>query len=177
MPQTPGQARVIRWLFIGLVPCLFAQLWLRRYTEPYPAILLPSGATLVRTASETILFAEDADGQQHPLPPSALLDTVPTDYRGYVIRRGFGLIKDRDVRYVRIPFPGGGLVQQLGRPLTPSQREETRLWLRSKLLRTSGIDAVRIHILKYRIQVLGEREELEDTPMSRSTVELLGAAP
>ena len=37
----PGRARVIRCVFIGLIPCLLAQIWLSRVTEPYPAILLP----------------------------------------------------------------------------------------------------------------------------------------
>jgi hypothetical protein len=175
---------VIRSVFIALVPCLFAQLWVRRITEPYPAIVLPSGATLLRShggyvGSEITLLAEDEHGEQHPCSPSTLLGTVPSEYRRYVIRRGFGITEDRDVRSIRIPLPGGGFVLRFGHPLTPSQIEETRSWLRSSLRRTLRVDAVRIHILSYAIGTFGSpRVGGQDrTLMRRDTVELVGATP
>jgi hypothetical protein len=172
---------VVRSIFIALVPCLLAQIWVRRFTEPYPAILLPAGATLMRshgegyTVTELTLLVEDAHGLQHPCSPSALLDTVPSDYRRNVIRRGFGLIADRDVRFVRVPSPQGGFFLRFGHPLTQSQMEETRGWLRSKLRRNLGVDAVRIHILRYSIQTFGrEQVEGQDKTLKEwDTVELV----
>ena len=177
----PGRARLIRFVFIVLVPCLVAQIAVRRVSEPYPAILLPAGASVVRNGetsagSAITLLAEDAAGGQHLVAPSDLLDTVPSIYHRHLLRRGFGLTEGRDVRSVRMPFPGGGLALRFGRPLTRLQAEQTRAWLRSRLRRNTGIDAVRIHIVVRPIQPLGgEPSEPQDRALERrNTVELSG---
>jgi hypothetical protein len=176
------RALVIRCVFVALVPCLLAQIGLSRKTEPYPAILLPSYPEVLRddgsyTAYETTLVAEDARGQEHPFPVSALLDTVPSSYRGVVVDSGLGLTRDRDVRHVRIPFPGGGFVLRFGRPLTPSQADDTRRWLESRLLRNLGLDVVRIHVLTYSIRTFERERPVRRvrTLEGRKTLDLVGA--
>jgi hypothetical protein len=174
-PQMP-----IRLLFIVLVPCLFLQLKLRTDTEPYPAILLPSGASLLRsegsyTGFETKSIAEDSRGRRYPLAVEKILNTVPTNYRPYVVDAGFGINKERIVRHLPIPFAGRGL--QLGRPKTPAQLEATRAWLRLKLYQTLGIDAVRIHVLTYAVTTYYSEVPLrQQRRLQRETsVELIGA--
>jgi hypothetical protein len=142
----------IRLLFIVLVPLLLFQLKLRTDTEPYPAILLPSGAGLLRsegsfTGFETVSTAQDSSGREYPLSTATLLDAVPTNYRLFVLQAGFGINRDRIVRHLPIPFTGREL--RLGRPRTQSQIDETRRWLRLRLRQALGIDADRINVLTY----------------------------
>jgi len=144
----------LRLLFILLVPCLFLQLKIRNDTEPYPAVLLPGGASLIKTRGsytriDTECVAEDSAGHKYVFPVASLLNSVPTDYDPYVLEAGFGITKDRMVRHVPVPFLGHRV--NVGRPRTPSQIAETRTWLRMRLRQTLGIDAVRIHILTYAV--------------------------
>lgn len=139
--------RRIRWLFLVLIPCLLLQLRLREITEPYPAILLPAGASLLHstgdyTAYETELMAVDRDGRRYPFATAALLDAVPSNYYQYVIARGLGT-RARDVRK--------RLGVQFGRPLAPRQIAETKHWLRSKLRSLLDVDAARIDVLTFAV--------------------------
>jgi len=185
MPTTNEATSSGRWpiriLFIVLVPCLFLQLKLRTDTEPYPAILLPSGASLLisdgsYTGFETRCVAEDSQGGRHPFAVETILDAVPTNYHPYVVAAGFGINKERTVRHIPIPFTGSGL--QLGRPKTPAQLEATRVWLRLKLRQALGIDAVRIHVLTYGVTTYySEIPVRQQRHLQReTTVELVGAA-
>ena len=151
---TPRRRWPLRLLFILLVPCLLLQLKIRNDTEPFPAILLPGGASLVKTRGsytriETECIAEDSMGRKYVFPVASILNSVPTDYDPYVLEAGFGITKDRMVRHLPIPFLGHRW--SVGRRKTASQIAETRAWLRMRLRQTLGIDAVRIHILTYGI--------------------------
>ena len=170
----------IRLLFIVLVPCLLFQLKLRNDTEPYPAILLPSGASLLKsvgsyTGLDTECFAEDSSGRKYPFSAGTILDAVPSDYHPYVVETGFGINRDHMVRH--LPVPGTGRRIPLGRPRTQAQLEATRAWLRDRLRQTLGIDAVRIHILTYAVTTYysevpaRQQKELQ----SDMTVDLVGA--
>lgn len=170
----------IRLLFIVLVPCLLFQLKLRTDSEPYPAILLPSGASILRTVGsytglETECLAEDSGGSKYPFSVATVLDAVPSDYHPYVVEAGFGINRDRMVRHLPLPFTGRRV--PLGRPRTQSQIEATRAWLRARLRQTLGIDAVRIHILTYAVTTyysevpVREQKQLQ----ADTTVELVGA--
>jgi len=144
----------LRMLFVVLPLFLLFQLKLRTNTEPYPAILLPAGAGLLKsedsfTGFVTECSAEDAAGRLHPFSVGAVLVGVPTNYRQFVVDGGFGIDRNRVVR--SLPIPGIGRRLYLGRQKTPSQVEVTRQWLREKLRKTIGIDAVRIHVFKYAV--------------------------
>jgi len=171
----------IRLLFIVLVPCLLLPLKLRTDTEPYPAILLPSGASLLRTVGsytglETECLAEDSGGRKYPFSVATILDEVPSDYHPYVVEAGFGINRDRMVRHLPLPFTGRRVT--LGRPRTQPQIEATRVWLRARLRQTLGIDAVRIHVLTYAVTTyysevpVREQKQLQ----ADTTVELFAAA-
>lgn len=104
---TLGRRWHIRLVFIVLAPLLFLQLKLRTDTEPYPAILFPSGATILRsersyTGFETEFLAEDSGGNKYPFSVASVLDAVPTNYHQYVVDAGFGINRDRMVR--RLPM-------------------------------------------------------------------------
>lgn len=169
----------IRILFIVLLPCLLFQLKVRTDTEPYPAVLLPSGATLLRTEGsytglETECLAEDSGGSKYPFSIATVLEAVPTNYHPYVLEAGFGINRDRMVRHLPIPFTGRRL--RLGRPRTQSQIEETRAWLRLKLRQTLGIDAVRIHVLTYGVTTYYSEVPVRQQRhlQAETTVELVG---
>jgi hypothetical protein len=170
----------VRWLFLVALPALFMQLPLRYFTEPYPADLLPAGAGLLEsrgeyTAREITLSVETGSGNEIPVSASALLDTVPTNYHPYVINRGFGINRDRDIRSVRIPLPGGTTTFRPVQPITREQIAETRTWLRNRVKRALGVDPVRIHILHYDVTVIYREEPAQRlrTLHHRETVELI----
>jgi hypothetical protein len=150
---TPHRRLGLRLAFTLLVPCLLLQLKIRNDTEPYPAILLPSGASLIKTsgrytAVERKCVAEDSTGRQYAVPIASILNAVPSDYHPYVLEAGFGITKDRMERHLPIPFLGR---VNVGRHKTPTQIDETRAWLRMRIRKTIGIDAVRIHVLTYEV--------------------------
>lgn len=170
----------IRLLFIVLVPCLLFQLKLRNDTEPYPAILLPSGASLLKsvgsyTGLDTECFAEDSSGRKYPFSAATILDAVPSDYHPYVVETGFGINRDRMVRHLPVPLAGRRI--PLGRPRTQAQLDATRAWLRERLHQTLGIDAVRIHILTYAVTTYYSEVPPRQQKQLQSdmTVELVGA--
>jgi hypothetical protein len=173
--------RLLRVTFLVVVPLLFLQLPLRRITESYPAIVLPAGASLLRshgsyTAFEHEYFAADPAGQWHAFSDAALLDTIPAGYRSYVLERGFGITEDRDVRRVSLLLGDRRVQLEFGRPLTPAQIEATRDWLRAKLRRMLGIDAVRIQIRTYALTTLDAEGALPEWRLhEQKTIELLRA--
>jgi len=175
-----GRGRwLIRTLFIVLVPCLLFQLKLRGDTEPYPAILLPAGASLLHsdgsfTGFETDCVAEDSAGRRYPFSAADILTEVPSNYRPFVVDAGFGLNKERTVRRLSIPFVGYTLA--LGRPKTSSQIASTRTWLRDRIRRTVGIDPVRIRVLTYAIKTHYSEEPVrQERYLEREkTIDLLG---
>jgi hypothetical protein len=141
---------LIRCLFLGLIPLLFLQIPLRRITEPYPGILLPAGARSIRSEGHYVgyekqYYAEDAAGTRHPVNIDEILTTVPGPYRPIVVEHGFGISKGRKIMRKNIQIAGRRLHLQLGRPLTPTQVQQTQSWVREQILKTSGIEAVRFH--------------------------------
>lgn len=171
----------IRLLFIVLVPCLLVQLKLRNDTEPYPAILLPSGASLLKSAGsytglDTECFAEDSSGRKYPFSAATILDAVPSDYHPYVVETGFGINRERMVRHLPVPLSGRRI--PLGRTRTGAQLAETRAWLRERLHQTLGIDAARIHILTYAVTTYYSEVPVRQQRQLQSdmTVDLIGTA-
>jgi len=95
-----GQAPVLfsrrfTWTLLG---ALVLPLLVRLFTtvEPFPAMLLPSGANLVRVVGGTVttgalvVAAVDARGNERRLEPAALIDPIPTQYLSAIFRDGFG---------------------------------------------------------------------------------------
>jgi hypothetical protein len=64
--------------------------------EPFPAILFPSGETIVSiekgvvTVWEHALLVEDERGERHRLSPLEFLDPIPLHYLRPLIKAGFG---------------------------------------------------------------------------------------
>jgi hypothetical protein len=144
----------IRLLFLVLIPLLLLEIRFRSYTEPYPGIFLPAGATLLRgdtsfTGFQTECLAEDSSGRKYPFSASEILDAVPSNYRPLVVEAGFGINKNRIVRHIPVPLLGRKF--ELGRSKSRLQLDSTKVWLRSKVRRVLGIDPIRIHVLTYAI--------------------------
>jgi hypothetical protein len=84
--------------FTGSV-LLCAQFWyVTRVAEFYPAIVLPAGASMVRTGHQVpstrwLAAAICRDGTRVDLEVATLLSTVPDQYRPSIMESGFGLFR------------------------------------------------------------------------------------
>jgi hypothetical protein len=179
---TAPARRRIRLLFLVLLPCLLLQLKLRTYTEPYPGIFLPAGATLLHgddsfTGYETECVAEDSGGKQYPFLAATILDAVPGNYRPLVVQAGFGINEERTVRHLQIPFIRRKL--ELGHAKTRVQIEATRVWLRTRLRKALGIDPVRVRVFTYAVTTYyGTGPPRQERHLERqSWVALVSATP
>lgn len=118
---------IIKVIFILSIPILLIQIPMRVYvTEPYPAILLPSGASIIKdngaiTFDRWQLIVRSADDRQYEVNLHELLRSIPAWYRTHVIQRHFGL-----------PTKNSGAT-------TVSRTdEEGRIWIKKKLQEIIG---------------------------------------
>ena len=72
--------------------------------EPYPAILLPSGATKINLANETVsvriisIYGYGRDGRLHRITAQQLLSPIPNHYLFGIVRNEFGLTGKTDIK-------------------------------------------------------------------------------
>jgi hypothetical protein len=157
-PRRWGE-RAPAWALLLAIPLLLAQIPLRKITEPYPALLMPAGASLLRQGVpvdtvEREIYIEDGAGRRQTIAAQDLLANVPTLYRPYLLGRGLGLLSERDVRRIRL---GKGRALQLGRPLEAHQAAETRAWLRARAMKLGFADPARLILLTRTIFRQAER--------------------
>lgn len=107
--------------------------------EPYPAILLPSGATKA-TVAETefiarykVLYGQLEDGSWRRVDERLLLYPIPGQYEDLILSTAFGLKPAEPVRK-------GGMLNVLGRlgilrykRLTEAHQAEAKRWVKEKL--------------------------------------------
>jgi hypothetical protein len=138
------EKQLVKVAFIVVIALLFLQIPLRHIYnfEPYPAILLPSGAHTVRDTgfisfTQKNISAVTASGQRFDVNVHDLLSTLPVAYRTYVVDQGLGF------------FPKAKSRKQL-----PSEivAKEGRAWLKSRLRTILGRDDfVKLEIVEYRV--------------------------
>lgn len=106
--------------------------------EPYPAIILPSGASLTNVEDGIIqiesltMWAEsiDSDNEWEAIDIAAFLDPVPVHYVYALATNQFGL-NGNNVREIRVRlFPDFTLPSKT---ITKQQEKKTREWLKQKL--------------------------------------------
>jgi hypothetical protein len=138
------ERRLVKLAFIVVTALLFLQIPLRHVynVEPYPAILLPSGAHVLKDTgsisfTEKKIVAVTASEQRLDVDTDDLLSTLPVAYRSYVIDRGFGFI----------PTAKGPKQQ-------PSElvARQGRVWLENRLRRIlGGVEFAKLEIIEYRV--------------------------
>ena len=140
----PVEKQLVKYSFIVMIPLLFLQIPLRHIYdfEPYPAILLPSGASTVRDTgfisfTQKNISAITTSGQRLDVNVHDLLSTLPLQYRSYVVDGGLGFSLTGKRR------------KQL-----PSEivAKEGRAWLKNRLrsILDHG-DFVKLEIVEYRV--------------------------
>jgi hypothetical protein len=110
--------------------------------EPYPAVILPSGAGVISTGEGRVSFTQRAlygidatTGQERRLEARSLLDPIPEHYLDALARRGFG-IGDPPKERLRIAWLD--TIWNFDRPeFTLEQHAEARAWFGTRL-RTLG---------------------------------------
>jgi hypothetical protein len=130
--------------------------------EPFPAVLLPSGAGLVplidgRVQFEYVsLFAYDEAGALKKIAPLGFVDPMPVHFIPGLIRNRFG--QGTEVSRT---------VRALGRDLhfdrpqpTAAEREQARAWLREKLRARGLADQVLIARVESSTVVLSTGEDV-----------------
>ena len=134
----------VKTTFLLLIPLLLLQIPLRHIydLEPYPSILLPGGASIIKdrgfiSLAQTQLVAVNAKGKRYEVSVHDLLRTMPVQYRQHVVRRTFGL-----------PVSTNGRMALASSSVIASGRA----WLRHRLANILGQDDfVTLEIIKYRI--------------------------
>lgn len=156
---------------------LFTPFFLRLYWhEPYPAILLPSGASSVQKSGQTLdlmtteVFVHDSNW--HKIAPGELISPIPTQYFGAML--GFDLGFERDT------IKGSGLrkllEQNIGlyqrETLSPADFRELENWFRTKL-EAQGIRANALKIAKSKISLsLKTSDIISKTIVSERVIQL-----
>lgn len=106
--------------------------------EPYPAILMPSGAGKVRVDNEIItyrvtkFYGQNADSEWLEITASQLIDPIPVQYVSQLLAIDFGLTELGDD--VPLRLRGDHVVGlNLGIPNSQSEREEAGDWMADNL--------------------------------------------
>jgi hypothetical protein len=151
--------KTIKVIFILSIPILLIQIPLRDLTEPYPAILLPDGASTIKEEKKgTITFdqwqiiAQSASGRQYEVDMDKLLQDVPVQYRKHIVNHRFGLpTKESEV----ITMSGAS--------------EEGKIWIKKRLQDILGPDSfTRLKIVEYQITKPADNS----TPPQREVIEM-----
>jgi hypothetical protein len=126
--------------------------------EPYPAILLPDGATLSRTDQGVVrfgslaLFALRANGEEVRLDPRSFMDPVPVHYLPPLAARGFG--QGRPGQRT-LSFGSLGVWQLDAKRATEAERARAWQWLAGRVF---AVDREATALL---VRAEGYRVELE----------------
>jgi hypothetical protein len=138
------EKQLVKLAFFVMILLLFLQLPLRHIYnfEPYPAILLPSGAHTVRDTgfisfTQKNISAVTTSGQRFDVNVHDLLSTLPLAYRTYVVDRGLGFS-----------------LTAKGRKQLPPKivAKDGRAWLKNRVRSILGRDDfVKLEIVEYRV--------------------------
>lgn len=167
---------------IGLLAFLLAPFAIKSviYAEPWPAVVLPSGAITISVKDGVATFGVvdvsviGPGKQRQHIDARSFLTPVPVHYLNTMLVNRFG----QDERPFReVPFKRGGLGPfhslRLSRvPPTPAEREQARLWLRDNAKR-AGLTGDTISIRTQNISVaMKSGQELSREDADEILVEL-----
>lgn len=136
--------RLVKLAFILFIPLLLLQIPVRYLydIEPYPFILLPGGASVVKDQGfisiiENKIVASTAAGKRYEVDIHELLNSVPRQYRQFIVKRNFGLPSTADNHVQRD---------------SDSRISVGRRWLTKRLGEILGRDDfVKLEIIAYRV--------------------------
>lgn len=169
MTTTPNNLFVTILAYGVVGAFLFAPFYLTyiEHLEPYPAVIMPGGASVIDinkdelTFGETSVLVEHADGSQTRITPSTLLDPIPNQYFHAIINRQFG-IAEPNYHSVRL---GVWELRAADRPrVSDSQRQEVSAWLRQQLNKAGIDDATALHFVQETVSVntnTGDRKTIK----------------
>lgn len=145
-------------------------------SEPYPAVVFPGGASVVRTNNSvvqyeaTLLFGVDQSGTPTRLDVAAFLDPIPTHYLYALEASYFGLNDDKDL-VIRVKEIGWTLA--VPRPsISDADRQATQMWLGDRL---EALGLERSVLIMQRVKVTADSntgEELSRTTIRENTLDL-----
>ncbi len=104
--------------------------------EPYPAVLLPTGATLVRESAGVVqfeslaLYAGRTSGEELRLNATSFMDPIPAHYLGSIATRAFGQIQ---VSRRRLRFRHLGEWTVNAKSVSKTERLQALEWLAARV--------------------------------------------
>lgn len=150
-----------------LIPFLLSEI--SPTLQPYPAILLPSGANTIYIEDNQVSFnrieliAVLPDRSEQLLDPTVLFAPIPQQYWPHIARLNFGLGAEKTKS---ISFGHWTLMVRTRRAATDTEHAETIRWLRMQLARLGLADAVALNV---RASLL-TYDIVEQTEVKRETI-------
>ena len=102
------------------------------WTEPWPAVILPSGASKVGLSARAVKFpvltveVEESDGRRRRITPTQLLGPIPKQYLELMVKQKLG---QDDRAFREVFFKRGGYVLRLPRQVPSAEaRRAARDW-------------------------------------------------
>ncbi len=167
---------IILFIVLG-VPFLIRYKYKEKY-EPFPAILLPSGAYRASVASNefrvnyTDLVAQKEDGSWDVVDAKLLLYPLPANNHKFVYEREFGLkvpAEPMDRRFVRL-LKSLNILKS--RNWTDQDKERTKRWLGRRLKEQGFTDAVLSIVYKEKTVSTSNGEILSDHILDEKVIDL-----
>ena len=161
-----------------IILILFIPFFLRTMgLEPYPAILLPSGAFSLQEANGKvqlefkIVYARDSAGNWQPINPEQLLAPIPTQYFFPIVDHDFGFGQDSIAAKGRRSKVLHML--HLAGDASPGDKKDQQLkaWLRQKLI-GQHLSPVAIRICTY-LKTISTTSEQEAQTLKNEKIILL----
>ncbi len=164
----PKLARRLILILVLFVPFLLRERG--AYLEPYPAIVLPRGASLLDISEGVInypfteLVAVDSAGVEHVLEPKAFFAPIPAHYWTRICRDNFGL-EPQPFSPIEKKISLGlwSIKLKHDRETTPEQRQETIAWLKDRAAAQGVTDAKLILVRFSRVTMrVADQEEIDE---------------
>ncbi|MEM6336784.1 MAG: hypothetical protein AAF752_09455 [Bacteroidota bacterium] len=149
----------VRWVPYGLLAVLLVGPFLVReagWPEPYPAVLLPTGANRILVSGDTVRFTRtlfegiSASGERTEVSAQALLHPLSPPHAWNLSARRFGTTDpERSLKR----FGVWSLGIQSAPPATAAERDEARRWLKQQLSKAGVSDPKALEVSTERISV------------------------
>ena len=156
MNQYPNCSLTLLLTFILLPP--FALTTLKPHLEPYPAIILPSGAGKIDVGSKDISFTRidlwgkrEKDNTWTRIDLETFWPPIPQQYFYPIVRNSLGLKLEQDEIIKPTKGIGGIINKILSNKITPSEVDDAKRWWRKKLVQ-SGYDSDEIMITSEKVK-------------------------
>lgn len=169
MGQYPNFSLTLLLAFILVPP--FALTTLKPHLEPYPALILPSGAVKVKVGAKDISFVrtslwgkQETDNTWTRIDLETFWTPLPKQYFKPIVRNSLGL-KSGKPRIIQLP-KGINISRN---KVTPSEIQDAKYWWRQKLVQ-SGYASNELMITVERVKFDIETSKIIKTKRSHEEV-------